>query len=202
MPASGAAVTNVSFYEDGILLGTNLHSPYGLTWSSVTNGIYVLMATATDTNGAIGVSPNVTVVVAPPNQPPSVYAGPDQVTNMPAAELSGLVSDDGLPSNLFVCLYGRKISVPIGGTVKFGDSNQPATTATFNTNGVYRLQLSGTDRQQTNTSTVQITVLVTNLPPNVNAGTGQTVFFTKPSKLQLGQLVDATVITYTGASIS
>lgn len=173
---AGAAITNVSFYADGVLIGTNLHSPspYGMTWLNVPLGNYVLTATATDTNGAMGTSANVAVTVDQTNQPPFVYAGPTQITNMPTAQLSGLVSDDGLPSN-FLSVAWSQISGPVNGTVTFGNSNQPSTTATFTTNGVFVLQLSADDGQLTNTSQVQITVYVTNSPPVVNAGPNQTV---------------------------
>jgi len=172
--AFGASVTNVSYYKDGFLIGTNLSGPYTITWPGVTNGIYTLLVTATDIRGGVGLSANVTVTVEPSNQPPFVYAGPNEVTNMPSIQLAGFASDDGLPSNYLITTWSS-ISNPPGATANFGNSNALLTTATFSTNGNYVFRLTASDGSLMSTSQVSVTVLITNKPPVVFAGPGQTL---------------------------
>jgi RHS repeat-associated protein len=172
--ADGATITGVSFYQGTNVLGTDTSYPYGITWSNVAAGTNTLTAAATDSLGATGFSFPVQIIVNPTNLPPQVYAGPDQITNLPDAQvkLSGSASDDGLPSN-YLAVTWSKISGP--GTVTFDDSTQAVTTATFSTNGTYVLQLSASDGQYTTYSTNTILVLVSNAPPFVYAGPDQTV---------------------------
>jgi len=184
--SAGAAIINVSFYTNNFLLGTNLNGSYQINWLNVASGQYTLTATATDTNGATGISPNIFITVEPSNQPPSVYAGPDQVTNLPSTVLSGIVSDDGLPAN-FLSVEWSLVSSPPGGTVMFANSNLVTTPVTFNTNGFYEFKLLATDGKLTNSAVM--TVLVTNSAPIVNAGPDQTVLlpglsFTNPVQFQ------------------
>src|SRR2546430_2536539 len=73
------------------------------------------------------------------NQPPLVYAGPDQITeSVPGtATLQGEVSDDGLPAGSQLLSQWTVQSGP--GTVTFGAASQPGTTATFSASGIYVL---------------------------------------------------------------
>ncbi|MBK8002150.1 MAG: hypothetical protein IPK15_26515, partial [Verrucomicrobia bacterium] len=50
------AVAEVSFYNGGILLGTDSMAPYSLTLSNVAAGSYLFVAVATDNRGLAGVS--------------------------------------------------------------------------------------------------------------------------------------------------
>ena len=173
--ADRSTITNVAFYQGTHFIAAATNGPtYQVSWTVVTNGTYTLTAKGTDSNGVSGVSFPVTNTVEPANQPPVVYAGPNQTTNLPApVQLTGFVSDDGLPSNTLAIAW-TLLSGPTNGTVTFSPSNQPGTTATINTNGTYILQLAASDGQYTSTSAVTIVVLVSNSPPYVNAGTNQT----------------------------
>jgi hypothetical protein len=68
---SDGTITKVEFFQGTTKLGEDLTSPYSFTWSSVAVGTYVLTAKATDSNGAIKTSSNVSIIVNP-NQAPSV----------------------------------------------------------------------------------------------------------------------------------
>lgn len=67
----------------------------------------------------------------PTNQAPQVNAGTDQTLTLPAtANLSGTVTDDGLPNPpATVTVTWTKDSGP--GTVAFGNANAASTTVTF-----------------------------------------------------------------------
>ncbi|MDG4554467.1 MAG: RHS repeat-associated core domain-containing protein [Candidatus Competibacter sp.] len=92
------------------------------------------------------------------NQAPQVHAGADQTITLPAAaNLSGTVSDDGLPNPPgAVTIAWSKDSGP--GTVAFGNAHVASTTATFGADGVYVLRLTANDGALPASDTVQVTV--------------------------------------------
>ncbi|MGA2749679.1 MAG: Ig-like domain-containing protein [Verrucomicrobiota bacterium] len=66
LPDANAAVTNLQFYQGASLIGSansGLSSPYTFRWTGVANGYYTLTAKATDSAGAVGVSPPVAISV-------------------------------------------------------------------------------------------------------------------------------------------
>ena len=84
-------------------------------------------------------------VAPPPNQPPSVNAGPDQQVVLPTSvTLAGAVADDGLPKPPGVTTHQwSEVSGP--GTVSFGDVSALSTTASLSGPGVYVLRLTASD---------------------------------------------------------
>lgn len=81
----------------------------------------------------------------PQNQPPQVEAGANQsVTLFEEATLSGVVTDDRLPSNPgTLAIEWSAISGP--GAVTFANANAAATTVSFSEAGDYVLRLSADD---------------------------------------------------------
>jgi PKD repeat protein len=139
-------------------------------------GTYVLRLTANDS--ALSASATVTIAVnaAPVNQAPVVNAGSNQTITLPAAaNLTGTVTDDGLPSPpATVTVAWSKSSGP--GTVTFANAAAKITTATFSAAGTYVLKLTASDSALSASATVTITVSTpVNQPPVVNAGSNQTI---------------------------
>ena len=129
-----------------------------------TNGIYVLRLTATDS--LLTNSDDVTIIV---NAPPLSDAGTNQLLTLPAqATLTGVVSDDGLPTNQLSALWVA--SGP--GTVIFDDPTQTNTFASFSESGIYGLLLVADDTLVRSSN--GITVLV-NRAPSVDAGSEQII---------------------------
>jgi sugar lactone lactonase YvrE len=93
----------------------------------------------------------------PPNQPPSVNAGPDQTVILPgAASLRGSASDDGLPDPPgALTTTWSKVSGP--GTVSFTNANAVDTTATFSATGSYVVRLTADDGELSASDDVAIT---------------------------------------------
>lgn len=59
------AIAKVDYYRGGTtLIGTSTAAPFGITWSNVAAGSYVLTAKATDNQGAVATSAAVSVAVA------------------------------------------------------------------------------------------------------------------------------------------
>ncbi len=135
----------------------------------------------------------ITLTAPPPtNQAPQVNAGDDQTITLPAsANLSGTVTDDGLPNpSGAVTITWSKDSGP--GTVTFGNASAASTTATFGADGVYILRLTANDGALPASDTVQVTVNPaggggSNQAPQVNAGTDQTI--TLPASANLSGTV-------------
>jgi len=189
-------ITNVTFYQDtNVIASTNsgIGNEYAIKWSA-TNGTYVLKAEAFDTNGGTGFSADVSITVAT-NQPPSVYAGPNQTINLStnALQLYGVASDDGLPYGI---LSVNWTNLNGGTNVYFTISNQPATTAYFYATGAYYLVLSATDGQYTNSSTNLIAVLQQNTPPVVYVQTNLSLILPAlPNTNQLQPLIYLQTLT-------
>jgi RHS repeat-associated protein len=135
-----------------------------------TPGTYVLRLAAND--GQLSAYDDVTItVVAPTNDPPLTYAGPDiEITRPQPAELFGFAVDDGLPLGAPVAASWSIVSGP--GSVTFTpNANDSPSHATFSAPGIYVLRFTASDTQFTDTDEITITVHEgTNAAPFVNAG--------------------------------
>ena len=114
----------------------------------------------------------------PVNQAPVVNAGSNQTITLPAAaNLTGTVTDDGLPNPPGAVTVGWSMdSGP--GSVTFANPAATASTATFSVAGTYVLRLTANDSALSASATVTITVTLAppvNQPPVVNAGSNQTI---------------------------
>jgi hypothetical protein len=111
------------------------------------------------------------------NAAPVVNAGPDKTVTLPASvTLDGSVTDDGLPADGTLTSTWSKVSGP--GTVTFADPSKASTTASFSAEGVYELQLTGSDSALSTADRVTVTVnnaSGANAAPVVNAGPDQTI---------------------------
>jgi RHS repeat-associated protein len=61
---TNASITNVEFFVNGVLLGSDTNAPYGISECCWKPGTYTLVAKATDSLGASEVSSNVVITVA------------------------------------------------------------------------------------------------------------------------------------------
>jgi hypothetical protein len=121
-------------------------------------GAYAATLQATDAFGASASAQAAISVTAPPppNQAPSVDAGPDVSVLAPAAAvLDGSASDDGQPSGTLSAQWSL-VSGPTGGSVLFADANAIDTTATFSSAGVYVLLLTVSDGALEASDTVSV----------------------------------------------
>jgi RHS repeat-associated protein len=101
---------------------------------------------------------------APSNQPPSVNAGADQAFALPnTTNLSGTVTDDGLPSGSSLFVSWSKVSGP--GSIIFGSANSAFTNAIFNTPGTYILRLAASDGQLAASDDVTVIINPDPVPP-------------------------------------
>ena len=119
-------------------------------------GDYTFAFSASDSvlSGADDVRVHVTFL----NRPPSVSAGPDRPTTLPAStvSLAGAVTDDGLPVSGTVTSTWSAVSGP--GIVSFASATAPQTTATLSDPGVYVLRLRANDGEQSASDDVTVYV--------------------------------------------
>lgn len=93
------------------------------------------------------------------NALPSVFAGDDQIIEMPnTVNLAGSATDDGLPSPpAILSVQWSVVSGP--GTVTFTNAAAVNTTAGFSDSGVYLLRLTADDSELVQSDDIQVTVL-------------------------------------------
>jgi RHS repeat-associated protein len=108
-------------------------------------GHYTFQLSAHD--GELSASDTMQITVQTPagNQPPQVLAGADRSITLPtnSVVLSGIVTDDGLPTNGVLRVAWAKLSGE--GDVVFDNPNALSTAAYFNQAGSYVLRLSADD---------------------------------------------------------
>jgi RHS repeat-associated protein len=90
-----------------------------------------------------------------------------------AAQLNGVVADDGQPAGSTLAATWSKVSGP--GSVTFADPSRAATSATFSEAGTYTLRLSATDSELSASDEASVTVGVANRPPTADAGPDQSL---------------------------
>ena len=148
-----------------------------------TAGIYTLELSADDTEFFVSDTVTVTVTV-PVNEAPVVDAGMDlSVLVGVSVALSGSVMDDGITLPLSVS-WGALSGV------LYTDATDPTTNVTFDTAGVYTLELAADDTEFFVNDTVAVTVTVpVNETPVVDAGTDLSVLVGVPVALS-GSVVD------------
>jgi hypothetical protein len=139
-------------------------------WVSGSAVVFVITGTGVRTAGAYNGAhpPSLHVeytTTPPPNQPPVAQAGLDASVRLPSsAELTGLATDDGLPSppgaltTAWSTVSGPALAL-------FADPAVPGTTASFSAPGDYVLRLSANDGELTATDDVAITVLPVDTAP-------------------------------------
>ena len=138
------------------------------------------------TDGDKSAFDELSVVVNPPtNAAPTADAGTDQTVTLPGvATLTGIVSDDGLPTPGSLTHVWSKFSGP--GTVTFDSPSSRTTTATFSTEGSYVLRLTAQDGQHTVFDDVTISVnppTVVNEAPIADAGPDRSVILPAAASL-------------------
>ncbi len=123
--------------------------------------------------------------VIPANQPPDVFAGYDRtLLDTLACRLSGMVSDDGCPTNATLTSEWTQLSGP--GAAQILDPSALSSEVAFPDYGTYRFRLTVSDGEFTRTSDVSVT-LATSVPANIppSADAGQPAEITLPAQLSL-----------------
>jgi alpha-tubulin suppressor-like RCC1 family protein len=134
-------------------------------------GSYVLRLTVSDSQ--LSGSDTLTVSVSGGgsiNQSPTVSAGSDQTITLPSsANLSGTVSDDGLPNPpAATTKTWSQVSGP--GTVSFSNASSASTTASFSVEGSYVLRLTANDGAFAKSD--DVTIVVQSAPPPTSSDGG------------------------------
>jgi hypothetical protein len=157
---SDGTVASVAFYANGTLIGTSTAAPYGMVWDGVAAGIYSLSANATDTQGGITTSAQVSIIV---------NAG---ITVSAAPSLDGsVVDDDSLlvtgtikaPPNSGVLVNGAIAQIDLSGN--FYANNVPLALGTNAVTIVVSSQGGQSARQTVSLSSTGAGPFVVNVSP-------------------------------------
>ncbi len=153
-----------------------------------TEGTYVLRLAASD--GVLAAHDDVTVVVEPPNAPPSVDAGVNQTVALPqtTASLAGTVGDDGLPVGGALTVEWSQQSGP--SQAAFAVTSHATTSVTLGAAGSYILRLTASDGRATAFDDVTVTVTPANGAPKVDTGPDQAITFPVDTAELTGTVVD------------
>jgi fibro-slime domain-containing protein/RHS repeat-associated protein len=171
--------------------GMQINSATGLiTWNPGVSqaGAHNVVVKVADPRGGFDTQSFILKVIDPLNKAPLVSAGPDQTITLPAtANLQGTVTDDGLPAGTTPTVSWSVVSGP--GTVTFGNSSSPITTASFSKGGTYVLRLTANDSVLLSQDEVTVTVIQLNQAPTANAGQDQTITLPDAATLN-GSVID------------
>jgi sulfur relay (sulfurtransferase) complex TusBCD TusD component (DsrE family) len=156
------SVTQVDFYRDGVLIGTDTSAPYSASYTNPTAGSHSLTARATDNFGATTTSSEVSITV---HDPPTVsFTSPTNgsvFVNPLSIPITASASDDGSVTRVDFMVDG----VPIG-----TDTSSPYNaTYALPTGGVHSLTARATDDNGATTAAaawIEVFPAATN---NVNA---------------------------------
>ncbi len=147
LTATGAAgiISKVEFFSGSTLLGVDTTAPYSLVWKPAAAGNYSLIARGTDSQGAVGNSSAVTVVVVAPLPAPTIASiapasgsvGTSIVIN--GTNLSAVtgVQFNGIAASVWKLISATQLSatVPLGATT--GSVRVSTATANATSPGVF-----------------------------------------------------------------
>jgi hypothetical protein len=107
--ADDGIVTNVTFYQDTIALGTITSSPYDLVWTNYAPGNYNLSVVVIDNTGLAATSAVANVTVVTPNYPPTItsHSPLDGAFVMSSSPSLTLTASDPEGASLHVRFLGR-----------------------------------------------------------------------------------------------
>jgi len=156
-------VTQVAFYANGTLVGTDTTSPYSVSWTNVGVGSYTLTAVATDNAGATTTSAPVHVNVSP-NSPPSVsITAPGDGTSFTlplATTISAAASDaDGTVKQVVFYANGALIGT---------DTTSPYSVTWSPAVGSYTLTAVATDNAGATSTSAAVHVTVSQAAGRMN----------------------------------
>ncbi len=160
------------------------------------DGAYELELTVADP-GALSDTDTVVITAATPNVAPNADAGPDQnaeVLTLVTLNGSGSDPDNGPNPLTFQWVFAQ---VPGGSLLTNGDiANATSAQASFTPDviGLYRLTLTVSDGDLSDSDDVDINVTVPNVPPNADAGSDIAV--------QLGPPAETATLDGTGSNDS
>lgn len=168
------SLTQVEFYANDVLIGTDTASPFSITWSNPAPGTYVLTARATDNLGAQTTSAARSITVTGANAAPTVSltAPANNAKYYLPASLTVNASASGIETNTPV----TQVEFFANGVLIGTDTASPWSISWANPPaGTYALTARATDSQGAQTTSVARTVTIT------DSNTGPTVALTAPA---------------------
>lgn len=166
---SDGSISKVEFYNGSNLIGTDFTAPYSYTWNNVPAGVYNFTAIAIDNQNSSAAHTVYNIVVANPNQAPTVnITNPvsNASFNAPASIIINATASDADGSIVKVEFYN-------GSTWLASDFSAPYSYTWNNVPvGVYNITALAIDNQNGSASSTRNNIAVTNnTPPTVSLST-------------------------------
>ena len=141
---SGGNITSVTFYANGVALGSDATAPYEVSFNPPANGVYRLVATATDNGGQLSSSAEVFVAVVNPSEDDtetiytgSYVAGSETgtftIARKAAISATFVARSDSNPAKIY---YYDGISVDAGGNFTLVSDGTTDISGTFGPAGL------------------------------------------------------------------
>lgn len=141
---SGGNITDVTFYANGVALGSDATAPYEVSFNPPANGVYRLVATATDNGGQLSSSAEVFVAVVNPSEDDtetiytgSYVAGSETgtftIARKAAISATFVARSDSNPAKIY---YYDGISVDAGGNFTLVSAGTTEISGTFGPAGL------------------------------------------------------------------
>jgi len=175
-PNGGATIASTIWSQNSGPNTATISSPSNLstTVTGLVAGVYVFKLTATDNKGLSNTATVTITVNAAANVPPTVNAGSNQTITLPTSTVTLTGTATGNNGATISSTSWVESSGP--NTASISSASNLSTAITGLIAGVYTFELSATDNNGlSNTATITVTVNAANVPPNVNAGTAQTI---------------------------
>lgn len=215
LPTSSTTLTGSANDPDGTINGyawTRISGPNTPTIVSPTSattsitgliaGTYVFRLTVTDNLDLTGFDEMTVIVSASANVAPTANAGIDQSIQLPTNSVN-LVGSGNDPDGSIVSYLWTQIA---GAAATITSPSSSSTSVTgLSTTGVYQFKLTVTDNGGlTGSDNMIVTVTAANIPPQVNAGTDQSITSPTSSITFAGSALDAdgSITSHTWTKIS
>jgi hypothetical protein len=163
--AAGTSISQVQFYVDGILIGSDLLAPYAMNWVPPAAGTYILTASATNSAAITAVSAPVTLTISGGSAPTVAITSPTAGTSVGAGTIVNLAATASAANGAITSVRFLANGFVVGtATVSpFLTSWSPSAA------GTYSLVAQATDNAGNVTASAPVTLTVTgNAAPTVS----------------------------------
>lgn len=154
---SDGTITQVAFVVNGVVLGTDIASPYSAAWTPSSTGVYTVSAQATDNNGNITTSTAVTVTIGANAAPTVALTSPSAGLNFSLGNnvLIGAAANDSDGTVTSVQFFANGLAIGSASSAPYGMSWKPTSAGTF------ALTAVATDNVGNTTTSTSVSVSVT-----------------------------------------
>jgi hypothetical protein len=153
--AGGATITQVQFFVDGVLVGTDVSAPYSVVWTATLGADQEITAVATDNNG-LSTTSNVILITVNPNVAPVVsITFPFSTSDFIAPDVVAIMAQASDADGTIVSVEFFVNGVSVGVT-----NSEPYTVNWVSQAGPAEITAVATDSNGAQTTSVSVNLIV------------------------------------------